>query len=101
RMDERRYTRTTVNFNQLVNYEKTFNEVHNFSALFGHESYSRKYTYQRGFKNQFIVSGIYELNNFVNTSTNTSYTTNKTTEGYFSRLKYNYDNKYYIEGSYR
>lgn len=101
RMDETRYTRTTVNFNQLVNYERTFNEVHNFSALLGHESYSRKYTYQRGFKNQFIVSGIYELNNFVNTSSNTSYTTDKTTEGYFSRLKYNYDNKYYIEGSYR
>jgi TonB-linked SusC/RagA family outer membrane protein len=101
RMDERRYTRTTVNLNQLVNYERTFNEVHNFSALAGHESYSRNYTYQRGFKNQFIVSGIFELNNFVNTSTNTSYTTNKTTEGYFSRLKYNYDNKYYIEGSYR
>jgi TonB-linked SusC/RagA family outer membrane protein len=101
RMDETRYTRTTVNLNQLINYEKTFNEVHNFSALFGHESYSRKYTYQRGFKNQFIVSGIFELNNFVNTSANTSYTTNKTTEGYFSRLKYNYDNKYYIEGSYR
>ncbi len=101
RMDESRYTRTSVNFNQLINYEKTFNEVHNFSALLGHESYSRKYTYQRGFKNQFIVSGIYELNNFVNTSTNTSYTTDKTTEGYFSRLKYNYDNKYYVEGSYR
>jgi len=101
RMDETRYTRTTVNLNQLINYERTFNEVHNFSALLGHESYSRKYTYQRGFKNQFIVSGIYELNNFVNTSTNTSYTTDKTTEGYFSRLKYNYDNKYYIEGSYR
>jgi TonB-linked SusC/RagA family outer membrane protein len=101
RMDETRYTRTTVNLNQLINYEKTFNEVHNFSALLGHESYSRNYTYQRGFKNQFIVSGIYELNNFVNTSTNTSYSTDKTTEGYFSRLKYNYDNKYYIEGSYR
>lgn len=101
RMDEVRYTRSTINFNQLVNYEKTFNEVHNFSALVGHESYSRNYTRQRGFKNQFIVSGIYELNNFVNTSTNTSYTTNKTTEGYLARLKYNYDNKYYIEGSYR
>ncbi len=101
RMDESRYTRTTVNVNQLVNYERTFNEIHNFSAMVGHESYSRKYTYQRGFKNQFIVSGIYELNNFVNTSANTSYTTNKTTEGYFSRLKYNYDNKYYVEGSFR
>lgn len=101
RMDEQRYTRTTVNVNQLVNYEKTFNDVHNFSALLGHESYSREYTYQRGFKNQFIVSGINELNNFVNTSTNTGYTTNKATEGYFTRLKYNYDNKYYIEGSLR
>jgi TonB-linked SusC/RagA family outer membrane protein len=101
RMDESRYTRTTVNFNQLINYEKTFNEVHNLSVLAGHESYKRHYTYQRGFKNQFIVTGIYELNNYVNTSTNTSYTTEKTTEGYFARLKYNYDNKYYIEGSYR
>lgn len=101
RMDESRYTRTTVNVNQLVNYEKTFNEVHNFSALVGHESYSRKRTYQRGFKNQFIVNGIYELNNFVNTSDNNSYTLDKTTEGYFARLKYNYDDKYYIEGSYR
>lgn len=101
RMDESRYTRTSVNVNQLVNYERTFNEIHNFSALVGHESYSREYTYQRGFKNQFIVDGIYELNNFVNTSTNTGYTTNKTTEGYLSRLKYNYDNKYYIEGSFR
>ena len=101
RMDETRYTRTSINFNQLLNYEKTFNGVHNFSALLGHESYSRKYTYQRGFKNQFIVLGIYELNNFVNTSTNTSYTTDKTTEGYFGRVKYNYNNIYYIEGSYR
>ncbi|MBE0677914.1 MAG: TonB-dependent receptor [Bacteroidales bacterium] len=101
RMDETRYTRTSVNFNQLINYEKTYNGVHNFSAMIGHEAYSRKYTYQRGFKNQFIVTGIYELNNFVNTSTNTSYTTNKTVEGYFGRLKYNYDGKYYVEGSYR
>jgi hypothetical protein len=101
RMDETRYTRTTVTLNQLVNYERTFNDVHNFSALVGHESYSYNYTYQRGFKNQFIVSGIYELNNFVNTSTNTSYTNDKTTEGYLARLKYNYNDKYYIEGSYR
>ena len=101
RMDVSRYTRTSLNFNQLINYEKTFNEVHNFSILIGHEAYSRNYSYQRGFKNQFIVTGIYELNNFVNTSTNTSYSTDKRTEGYFGRLKYNYDNKYYIEGSYR
>ena len=101
RMDETRYTRTTVNFIEQINYEKTFNEFHNFSAMIGHESYSRNYTYQRGFKNQFIVNGIYELNNFVNTSTNTGYTTDKKTEGYFARLKYNYNNRYYIEGSYR
>jgi len=101
RMDESRYTRTTSNFNQLVQYNRTFNEAHNFEALVGHESYKRHYTYQRGFKNQFIVTGIYELNNFVNTSTNTSYTTDKRTEGYLGRLRYNYDDKYYVEGSYR
>ncbi|MGM0531798.1 MAG: SusC/RagA family TonB-linked outer membrane protein [Bacteroidota bacterium] len=101
RMDESRYTRTAVNFNQLLNYEKSFNDVHNVEALIGHESYSREYTYQRGFKNQFIVTGINELNNFVNTSDNYSYTTNQRNEGFLGRLKYNYDNRYYIEGSYR
>lgn len=101
RMDETRYRRTTVTLNQLINYEKSYNDVHNFSVLLGHESYSREYTYQRGFKNESIVKGIYELNNFVNTSTNTSYTQDKAVEGYLARVKYDYDNKYYIEGSYR
>lgn len=101
RMAEDRYTRTTVNVNQLLNYEKTLNEVHNFSALVGHESYSRKYTRQESFKNQFIVTGIYELNNFVNTADNTGWTDEKKTEGYLARLKYNYADKYYIEGSFR
>ena len=101
RFDETRYTRLSTNFNQLINYEKTFDGVHNFSMLIGHESYSRDYTYQRGFKNQFIVTGIDELNNYVNSATNTGYTTTKRTEGFLGRAKYNYDNKYYIEGSYR
>ncbi|MCK3686264.1 TonB-dependent receptor [Maribellus sp. YY47] len=101
RMAEDRYTRTTVNVNQLLNYEKTVNEVHNFSALLGHESYSRTYTRQESFKNQFIVTGIYELNNFVNTADNTGWTDKKKTEGYFARLNYNYADKYYIDGSYR
>ena len=101
RLGETKYTRIAVNLNQLINYEKTFNELHNFSALVGHESFHREYRYQRGFKNQFIVSGINELNNFVNTSTNTGYTREYAIEGYFVRLKYNYADKYYIEGSYR
>ena len=39
--------------------------------------------------------------NFTTTNDLISYTSNQTTEGYFSRVNYDYDSRYYISGSYR
>lgn len=96
-----RYTRTVVNWNQLINYTKTFNDKHNLEILLGHESFDRNYSRIYGMKSKLIVKGINELDNFVTPSSLSGYATDKKNEGYFGRLKYNYENKYYIEGSYR
>ncbi|WP_321306397.1 TonB-dependent receptor [Marinifilum fragile] len=101
RYSEDRYTRTSVNWNQLINYSTTIGEDHNIEVLLGHESFSRKYSLVSGMKSQLIVNGINEFENFVTPSSLGGYTTDKKTEGYFARFKYNFKNKYYLEGSYR
>jgi len=101
RYSEDRYTRTSVNWNQLINYNTSIGEDHNIEVLLGHESFSREYSLMSGMKSQLIVKGINEFDNFVTPSSLSGYTTDKKTEGYFARLKYNFQHKYYIEGSYR
>lgn len=100
RYNERRYTRTVINWNQLINYTKTIGE-HNFEVLLGHESFDRHYSNFYGMKTKLIVQGINEFDNFVTPASLTGYSSDKTNEGYFGRLKYNFQNKYYLEGSYR
>lgn len=100
RYNERRYTRTVVNWNQLINYTKSIGD-HNFEVLLGHESFERRYSNFYGMKTKLIVQGINEFDNFVTPASLTGYSSNKTNEGYFGRLKYNFQNKYYLEGSYR
>lgn len=101
RYNETRYTRTVVNWNQLINYNTTINEDHNIEVLLGHESFDRHYTNMSGMKTQLTVKGINEFANFVTPTSLSGYSSDKNTEGYFGRLKYNFQNKYYFEGSYR
>lgn len=90
----------SVNVNQLLNYTKSFGD-HNFIALLGHENLDYTYRYFDGFRQGLIVDGNSELINFTTTNSLTSYEDKYKTEGYFGRLDYNYNSKYYISGSYR
>lgn len=90
----------TQTFNQIASYSKTIGS-HNFDAMVGHENYSFNYEYFYSMKTQEIVDGVYDFGNFVNISEVSSYTDKYKKEGYFARLNYDYDNKYYISGSYR
>lgn len=90
----------TQTFNQLINYTKTFGK-HNIEALLGHENYSYRLQYNYGMKTNEIVSGTYEYSNFVSISSMDSYTREYKKEGYFARLNYDFDDKYYVTASYR
>lgn len=95
------HTKTTnYTVNQLLKWKRDFNE-HHFDAILGHENYSYKYEYQYGMKQKEILSGIYELVNFVDINSLTSYTNTYAKEGFFTRINYDYADKYYGSFSYR
>ena len=92
---------TTYNFNQLLNYQKSFNNIHNIEVLLGHENYYFQYQYHSSTKGKQILDDLYEYGNFITPEDLSSSTDNYRKEGYFTRLKYNYSNKYMAEFSYR
>ncbi|MDY7394426.1 SusC/RagA family TonB-linked outer membrane protein [Aureibaculum sp. 2210JD6-5] len=98
----RQFVRTrTVGFNQLLNYTKSFNDVHNFEVLGGHESQRLEIDDLNGTRRTQIAAGNLELINFVETTDLVSQRDEATDDSYFGRLNYNYDNKYFISSSIR
>lgn len=95
---EYKYTGTT--FNQILNYRKSFG-LYNFDAILGHESFERKTDYSNVRKTGETVSGIYELVNFLNTTSATWYNYIIRKEGYFARVNYDYASKYLLSASAR
>ncbi len=86
---------------QLVNYKRTFADKHNIDFLAGHENYAYKYNYLMGAKSGFPFGGLYQLAAAATVITANSYENNYTIESYLSRLNYNYDDRYYLSGSFR
>ncbi|WP_419802043.1 SusC/RagA family TonB-linked outer membrane protein [Mucilaginibacter sp.] len=91
---------TTYNLNQLLNYSQTFDK-HSVSVLAGHENYSRLIDVLDGSRNTQLLAGNTELANFTTTSNLTSYKDRDRSEGYFSQLNYDYDQKYLFSASVR
>jgi len=85
---------------QQLTWNKEFG-LNNFDAFAGHENYSYNYAYTYGYKTTETFEGGTELINFTNITSLDGYQNNYRTESYLSRLRYNYDNKYFLEGSFR
>lgn len=91
----------TSNFNQILSYDRTFGEKHNFAAKIGHEYY--KYTSDsfEGQKTKFFDPGNPELVNGGQMEYIESYNVMHNIEGYFAMVDYNYANKYYASAAFR
>ena len=100
RADNEHYRYDTMNFNQLLTYNKTFGG-HTIDLLVGHESYRNKYHYFRGFRQGLVAEGNTELVNFTTTNSLTGYRDIYTTEGYLARANYNFNHRYYLSASFR
>jgi len=101
RYRETRFRRTVKNFNQILTYNKRYDSGHNVDVTLGHESFDRHFTEVFGMKNTQTAVGITEFDNFATTSSLDGYTSEKKTEGYFARVNYNYQDKYYLSASAR
>lgn len=89
-----------VNYNQLLNFGRTFGH-HRVEALAGHESYSNTYKFLYGKREGEIIEGNDEFINFTLTTDLTSHSSKYRTEGYFTRFNYSYDGRYNLSASYR
>lgn len=87
-------------FQQLLNWNHTFGD-HGLEVLVGHENYYYNYDYQYVYKMNETIPFLKELVNFTDLTSLTGYYSGYRLESYLSRLKYNYQNKYFLEGSYR
>ena len=101
RYAEERFRREVENFNQVLTYTKSFNDVHNIDITAGHESFDRNYSENNGLAIEQTAEGIYEFDNFATPVRLGGFSSDKRIEGYFLRANYNFDNKYYLSASAR
>ncbi len=92
---------TTLNLQQLVNYNRRFND-HNIRVTLLHEFFS-SYAYSlSGSRSQmFNYFGNQELAGAITMTGNNSYFSNYFSEGYGGRIMYDYLDKYNFDASYR
>lgn len=88
-------------YQQLLNWNHTFNKVHNVGLLAGHE-----YNLQQGFSLSANKSNMFdpwnsELNNAIIDGSSASSKTEYNNEGWIFRGLYDYDGKYFANASFR
>ena len=86
---------------QTLNWYNTFGDVHNWNAMIGHEWYDKVINYLYALAYGGYSSTLQEINNFATKDDAKGYKTEYNVEGFFGTLQYNYDLKYYLQGSYR
>lgn len=87
-------------FSQELTWNHNFG-LHHVDALVGHESFKHTLEYGYSMKTKMKVSGITEMANFLNMMYIEGYSDEYTTESYLSRVRYNYDEKYFADASFR
>ena len=93
-----RYTNYTAQ--EMLTWNKTYG-LHTIDAMVGHENYSWERKYTTGMNTGMAVAGNLVLGNFLTNSYYEGYNDEDKTESYLARARYNYDEKYFVEGSFR
>ncbi|MCA1757108.1 MAG: TonB-dependent receptor [Bacteroidales bacterium] len=92
--------RFTFASNQLLNYNKSINE-HNLDILAAHESSAYKFNSLSATRTGFPFAGLFELDAAAVLEDAGSYEHNFRMESYFSRINYDFRNRYFLSLSAR
>jgi len=101
RYSEDRFRRELENFTQLLNYKTSLSNVHNVELTLGHETTAWDFSDFDALGIDQTAEGIFEFANFATPININGASSSKRLEGYFGRLNYNFDNKYYLSLSAR
>nr|WP_321485433.1 TonB-dependent receptor [uncultured Draconibacterium sp.] len=91
---------TTSNITNLLTYNKKIFD-HSISVLLGQEAYKYKSNYLSATREDLPFGGLYELSSAATMTGSDSYEDNYRLLSWFSRVEYDYKNKYYFSGSLR
>jgi len=83
--------------NVVVSYEKSLNEVHNFSALAGFQQEETNFSSVTASKNDLITDNVPSISTAVGEDNVNDSAGSFATQGYFGRFNYNYKEKYLLE----
>lgn len=100
RVGRNMYRYKTYTFQQQLNWSRFFGK-HSFDVLAGHENYNFFYSNLYGNKGIQTFPGLENLDNFTSILDLGEYESVVRTESYLGRVRYNFDQKYFIEGSLR
>ena len=88
------------NHQQLLNYTTELG-LSSLNIMAGHEYYRRQYYYLYASRSNFFDPNNTELAGAIIDKGGNSYTTDYNTEGFFGRVQYDFDDKYFVSGSFR
>lgn len=100
RIGNAQYNYLAFTSNQLLEYNKTFNE-HTIRLMAGHEITYFNYNYQYGYKKKIVLDEYPELSNAVSMDAVEGYARTSTLESALATVTYDYDNRYLITANYR
>ena len=90
-----------LNLQQILNYTKQIGP-HNINVMLGHESYQNRIYLLSASKSNMLTQDNDELAGaIIDKQAANSYRTEYNNEGYFARVMYDYENKYFFSASYR
>ncbi len=90
----------TIAHQQLLNWNKDLGN-HSLSVLLGHESNDYNFRLLAGQVTETVITGLPVVNNGANIQFLTGYQKDYSVEGYFSRLTYDFSDKYFLNASFR
>lgn len=90
----------STTWTNLLTFNRQFG-MHNLSVLLGEESFTRTVAGLSAGREGFPFSGLEELSSAAVSSSSTSYADNYRLLSFFSRLEYDYNDKYYVSASLR
>jgi TonB-linked SusC/RagA family outer membrane protein len=88
---------TYISPNLVVSYEKSLNDIHNFSGLAGFQQEETNYTSIGGSKNDLITDAVPSISTAVGEDNIDDSVGSYATQGYFGRFTYNFKEKYLFE----
>ncbi|WP_262278846.1 SusC/RagA family TonB-linked outer membrane protein [Hallella absiana] len=100
RLTEYAYEYNDYTMQEFLNWTHEYGK-HHVDAMLGHENNQNKARVKAGMNTNMVSEGIIVLSNFITNSYLNGYNTDYKTESYLARARYNYDERYFFDASWR